>query len=98
MAFWYSVRLRRWKGSVRPGFGAAAADRSSSRSSQPASASCVALSGRGEPAGGMTPARSFKTTFSHAAGSAVTSSTRSVSSATGTMPRLFIAWLWQEMQ
>ena len=66
----YSVRFSRWS-TGRPGFGVAAA--SSSRcSSQATSPSCVAASGCGTPAGGMAPARSFRTTFSHIAASPLT--------------------------
>ncbi len=39
----------------------------------PVNASCAPFSGRGEPAGGIRPARIFRTTFSHVAASAPTS-------------------------
>ena len=72
MVLVYSNRLRRWM-DIRPGFGAAAAARSSPASSHVTKPSRVAFSGCGKPAGGMMPARSFRTTFSQTSAPAPTS-------------------------
>ena len=64
--FTYSERLRR-RETTRPGLGEAAASRSSAASTDPMNPSSVAASGRGEPAGGIVPPRSFRTTFSSTA-------------------------------
>jgi hypothetical protein len=53
---------------------------------------------RGMPAGGMTPARIFRTTPSHVFASALTFPRLRVSNATGTVPRCFCGWLWQPRQ
>ena len=62
----YSVRFRRCR-TGRPGFGSAAAARSISRSSPSTNTASVASSGRGRRAGGISPARSFRITFSRVA-------------------------------
>ena len=98
MAFWYSVRLSRWSGSVRPGLGCAAAARSIAASSHEANAPAAAGSGRGRPAGGIEPVRSFLITFSQSAASPGTSPRSAVSSSIGTVPRSLSRWLWQVMQ
>ena len=82
MAFWYSVRVSRRIVAVRPGFGRAAAARSSDglevarrprrRSRRPA-ASC--------PTGGICRARSLRTTFSQTSGCRATCAPRIDSSA-----------------
>ena len=72
MAFWYSVRLRRRRVSVRPGFGAAAAASSSVDSSHEAIALRAAAGGCGRFGGGMVLVRSLRTTFSQISASAGT--------------------------
>src|SRR5262245_4499564 len=64
IALAYSARFSRC-GNGRPGFGRLAAARSNVVSRNDTSASCAAASGRGIPAGGIAPARSFRITFSH---------------------------------
>src|SRR5688572_20217457 len=64
MALAYSARLRRCS-AVRPGCGLTAAARSIVVSRCATNASSVAASGRGIPAGGIIPARTFRITFSH---------------------------------
>ena len=96
-ALLYSTRLRRCT-VVRPGFGSAAAARSNSSSSQPATVSYVTASGRGRPAGGIMPLRSFATTFSHASACAPTSSASSRSREIGTVPARSPLSLWQARQ
>ena len=63
----YSVRFRRWNVADRPGSRVAAQLASSSPSSQSRKPSRAAASGRGRPAGGITPPRSLRTTRSHSA-------------------------------
>ena len=63
----YSVRFRR-RTRRRPGFGVAAAARSSAVSSDAASASYAASSGRGAPCGGIVRVRSLRTTLSQTSG------------------------------
>ena len=71
MTFRYSVRFSRWNGSVRPGLGRAAA--AVELGLDPADeASCVASSGRGLPAGGISPVRTFRTICSHVSASRAT--------------------------
>src|SRR5712691_1026767 len=77
----YSVRLSRWSSADRPGFTWAAAARSSSLSSQVATRSYVALSGRRAPGGGIERLRSFTTTFSHVSPELNTCSVSALSSA-----------------
>src|SRR5712691_11137759 len=77
----YSVRLSRWSSADRPGFTWAAAARSSSLSSQVATRSYVALSGRRAPGGGIERLRSFTTTFSHVSTELNTCSVSALSSA-----------------
>ena len=95
MAFWYSVRFRRWNAAVLPGLTRAAAARSSSVSSDAIRPSSTGRSGRGAPAGGIVPACSFRTTFSHAAPSAAT---RCVSTVSSSNPPAFDRALWQVTQ
>ena len=64
IAFRYSVALRRRSASLRPGSGLDAAARSSSASRYAVRLTYDSRSGRGRPAGGIIPARSFLTTFS----------------------------------
>ena len=97
-AFWYSVRLRRCSGSVRPGLGCAAATRSISVSSQAANPSLAAASGRGLPAGGIEPVRSFLITFSQTSALPGTSARSAVRSAIGTVPRAASRSLWHVRQ
>ena len=75
MAFWYSVRLRRRRVSVRPGFGLPAAVRSSVDSSHEAIAARAAAGGCGRFGGGMVLVRSLRTTFSQVSPSAATCAT-----------------------
>ena len=95
MAFLYSVRVSRWKGGSLPGSGLILAAASSFASKCEATASYVAASGRGRPAGGIAPVRSFRTTFSQAAASAPGSSAFSFSSAN---PPACTFSLWQVAQ
>ena len=73
MAFWYSVRVSRRIVAVRPGFGFAAAARSSAFTRYAITLSYVASSGRVFPTGGIWRARSFRTTFSQTSGCRATS-------------------------
>ena len=85
----------RWS-SGRPGIRArAAAARSSSSSSDAISACSVASSGRRAPCGGMTPARSLRTTFSHISALFATCATSAFSS---TSPPDLRRALWQVTQ
>ncbi len=66
IAFLYSVRVRRWNSGSLPGSGPGLTrPHPASPSRCEATASYVAASGRGRPAGGIAPDRSFRTTFSH---------------------------------
>src|SRR5688572_7142447 len=93
--FWYSVRVNRWNSGNVPGFGFAAAARSSSVSRNVAVASYVALSGRGEDTGGIEKDRSFRTTFSQTSGFALT---RDTSVGSSTSPAVLSRSLWQVAQ
>ena len=64
MALAYSARFSRWT-SGRPGWGDARAARSSCDVSEPRSACLSASGGAGMPGGGIMPARTLRTTFSH---------------------------------
>ena len=75
MAFWYSVRLRRRRVSVRPGFGLAAAAASSVDSSHEAIAALASAGGCGRFGGGMVLVRSLRTTFSQVSAVAGTCAT-----------------------
>lgn len=66
MAFWYSVRLRRRRVSVRPGFGLVAVSSLDSRVFRMARRSVG--EGCGALGGGMVPVRSLRTTFSQSSG------------------------------
>ena len=66
MALLYSARLRRC-GMGAPGSALASAARSRDSSSLLAKAAVAALSGRGSPAGGMAPVRTWRRTRSHVA-------------------------------
>jgi len=88
MALAYSVRFSLWSG-ARPGFGLTAAARSSSVVNQEVRPSEAARSGRGAPGGGITPAFTFRTTFSQISASPPTRARSSLSSATGTRPFFF---------
>ena len=66
-----SVRFNRRR-MARPGSGLAAAARSSSPARKETSASCVPLSGRGIPCGGIDPVPSLRTTFSSGSAFAAT--------------------------
>ena len=68
-ALLYSNRFRRCSEGL-PAFGCATASESSSLSKCAKNASKVALSGRGIPAGGMAPLRTFCTTFSQTSAAA----------------------------
>ena len=85
-ALTYSVRFRRWIAG-RPGLGCAAAARSSAVSSQDANSALVAASGRGRPGGGIAPARSLRTTFSHTSAPPPTSARSAVSSSSPAVRR-----------
>ena len=94
-AFWYSVRLKRCSSGSVPGFGFAAAERSSSLSRNVATESYVALSGRGAPGGGIVAERSLRMTFSQTSGLALT---RLVSAGSITSPAVFSRALWHVTQ
>ena len=79
IALRYSARFSRWKVAVRPGSGSADQFSSSRLSSHARNPSSRALSGRGRPAGGMRPARSFRTTCSQCAADPPTADRSSVS-------------------
>ena len=81
--------------SVRPGLGAAAADRSSDVSSDETRELYVASSGRGSPAGGIMRPRSFRTTFSRASAFPATRCRSIVSSAS---PAVRTLPLWHATQ
>ena len=74
-------------GSSRVGMGRRGASRAPTRPSS-RSASCVAASGRGLPAGGIRPVRTFRTTRSQTSASAPTFERFNVSNAIGTVPRV----------
>ena len=79
MALTYSTRFSR-RVTTRPGFGSAAATRSSAVSREVANASIASGAGRGRPSGGICPARSLRTTFSSTSALPATSPTSSRSS------------------
>src|SRR5579864_2180643 len=93
--FAYSARLSRCNPADRPGLTCAAAARSSSDSSHPATASYVALSGRRMPGGGIERLRSFTTTFSQVSAELYTCSASALSSV---RLAVFSFWLWHETQ
>ena len=95
MAFWYSVALSRRRASLRPGSGLDAAARSSSVSRYEVRLTYDAWSGRGRPAGGIIPARSFVTTFSQTSAPSPTFARSIVSSASPAVRRVS---LWQDTQ
>ena len=94
MALAYSDRFSRCTAG-RPGFGRAFQASSRALSRWLASASYVAASGRGRPAGGMVRVRSFCATFSHTSGLPPTLPTSTVSSA---RPPVSSRSLWQPTQ
>ena len=71
-AFRYSARFSRWNGSVRPGSGFARPAAIELGFEPRREAVVRRLVGTRRPAGGIRPARSFRTTFSHTAASAAT--------------------------
>src|SRR6185436_8299118 len=91
----YSVRLRRWTRDSLPGCGRAIASRSISRSRKAATESDVVRSGRGEPAGGMAPVLSLRTTFSQVSAFAAGCATSTDASV---RPPVFRRSLWQVTQ
>ena len=94
IALAYSARFMRCSG-TRPGPGDAAAARSMAVSIALANASSVARAGLGIPAGGISPARTLRMTFSQISASASTRSSETVSSA---RPPVCVRELWQVMQ
>src|SRR5206468_8576050 len=93
-AFAYSVRFSRRVAGL-PGFGLAAEAWSSLVSRYAVRVWYVVLSGRGRPAGGITPVLSLCTTFSQTARSSLTFSTFALSSIS---PAIADLWLWQVTQ
>ena len=94
MALTYSKRFIR-REATRPGFGSAAAARSSADVSAAVNVSTASRSGRGRPAGGICPARSLRTTFSSVSAWAPTRSRSTRSSSRSAVRRRS---LWQVMQ
>ena len=94
MTLAYSVRFRRWS-TTPPGFTWPNALRSISFSSQSRSPSYSANAGRRMPGGGITPARSLRTTFSHNCGLSPTVARSNFSSV---RLALFVLSLWQVTQ
>ena len=94
MALTYSKRFIR-REATRPGFGSAAAARSSADSSAAVKVSAAARSGRGRPAGGIWPARSLRTTFSSVSACAPTRARSTWSSSSSAVRRRS---LWQVTQ
>ena len=95
MAFWYSVRFSRRKVSVRPGSGLSLAALSRAVSIWVSRRAWVSTSGRGRGRGGIAPARSFRTTFSHTSACAATSARSTPSS---DRPPVCRRSLWQVTQ
>ena len=95
MAFRYSVRLRRRKVSVRPGFGFAAATSSRDVSNQATMAWRSSGEGDGTPTGGIVPVRSFRMTVSNTSDWALTLARSTVSSL---KPAVSSCSLWQTTQ
>src|SRR5712691_11105560 len=93
-AFTYSARFRRCE-ATRPGLGDAPAARSSARSIDAMKPSSVAMSGRGEPSGGIVLPRSLRATFSRIAAWRPTSAT---SMFVRMRLPLFTRSLWQPTQ
>src|SRR5688572_3369548 len=98
IALVYSTRFSRW----RPGAGrCVSAWRSNSLSSHTINESIVALSGRREFVGGISPARSLRTTFSQTCAFSPTfarSRSSIVRRIAESILALFARWLWQAPQ
>jgi hypothetical protein len=75
--------------------GCATEARSRLASSDDATLSTTAGSGRGRPAGGIAPVRSLRTIFSKTSVWSLTAATSNVSSAS---PPAFMRWLWHVVQ
>src|ERR1035438_10714071 len=94
MALLYSTRFRRCTAG-RPGLGLAAAARSRASSRDLVNDAAVGAAGRGMPAGGISPVRILRSTFSSTAALPPALATSIPLSAT---PAVAFFWLWHRAQ